>query len=239
MKKLICLMMAIIMVMTMAACADETEKTYEEAVAAYNAGNYAEAFEKLTILGDYEDAAQLLATIGAEVTGATVETTTADGTVTTKEEYVFSHGNLVKEAITHADGTVIKNYYKYDFSNRCTSETLNQVGGGKVVINHLYDDNMKTRSIRTNVDKSKDTYEYICDENGNVVRHTLTFSDGTMDQATYGYNAQGLVTMITGSTSITTYEYDTFGNVVKEAVTENNEVVYSATYTYDYIFSVN
>ena len=95
MKKLICLLLALVMMMAMVACGNENKEVYEAAVAAYNSGYYAEAAEKLAALGDYKDAAQLLASISAEVSGATVETVTADGTVTTDEEYTFQKGNLV------------------------------------------------------------------------------------------------------------------------------------------------
>ena len=67
MKKLICLLLALVMVMAMAACGDENKKPYEEAVAAYNAGNYEEASLKLVALGDYKDAASLLASIKADM----------------------------------------------------------------------------------------------------------------------------------------------------------------------------
>lgn len=238
MKKLICLLLALVMMMAMVACGNENKEVYEAAVAAYNSGYYAEAAEKLAALGDYKDAAQLLASISAEVSGATVETATADGTVTTDEEYTFQKGNLVKETITHVDGTVIKNYYKYDDAGLCTSETLNEVEGGKTVINHFYEDGIKIRTIRTNPDKSKDTYEYTCDETGKILSHALTLADGTVEEVTYTYNDQGLLTVISGISGTTTYEYDAFGNVVKEAVAVNDEVVSATTYSYVYTFII-
>ena len=155
MKKLICTLLVLVMAVAMVACvgevketvetqkADENKAIYEEAVAAYNAGSYAEAIEALTVLGDYEDAAQLLATIQAEKTGASVEVTTAEGVTTSDVEYVFKDGNLIKETITYADGVVIKNYCKYNDEGLCTSETRNDVDGGKTVINHFYENGCK------------------------------------------------------------------------------------------------
>ena len=119
--------------MAMAACSDENKEPYEAAVAAYNAGDYANAVPMLKALGDYQDAAALLATIKAEKTGVTVEKTTSEGVLISTVEYAFKDGNLIKETITHADGTVTKNYYKYNDINLCTSETLNDVDGGKTI----------------------------------------------------------------------------------------------------------
>ena len=97
MKKLICVLLALVMVMAMTACGDENKKPYEDAVAAYNAGNYEEAANKLAALGDYEDAASMLATIKAEKAGATVTVTDENGTVSSEVEYIFKDGNLIKE----------------------------------------------------------------------------------------------------------------------------------------------
>ena len=185
MKKLICLLLALVMMMAMVACGNENKENYEAAVAAYNAGNYEEASVMLIALGEYKDAAQLLASIKAEKVGVTTTVTTAEGEVTTTTEYIFKNGNLIKENITHADGTVTKNYYKYDDNGLCTSETLNEVDGSKIVINHFYEKGIKVRTIRTNADKSKDTYEYTCDETGKILSHVLTLADGTVEEATY------------------------------------------------------
>ena len=239
MKKLICMLLALVMVMAMTACGDENKKPYEEAVTAYNNGYYEEAAEKLAALGDYKDAASLLASITAEKAGVSVEVSTADGTNTSEVEYIFKDGSLIKENITCSDGTVIKNYYKYDDAGLCTSETLNQPDGGKVVISHLYDNGIKTRSIRTNADKSKDTYEYTCDENGKVVSHVLPLSDGTVEEATYSYNEQGQLTVIAATSGNTTYEYNAFGDVVKESVEANGNVVSATTYAYIYTMIIS
>ena len=239
MKKLICLLLALVMVMAMTACGDENKEPYEEAVAAYNNGMYEEAAEKLAALGDYKDAAQLLSSITAEKAGVTMEITNAEGNVSADVEYVIKDGNLIKETFTYADGTVTKNYYKYDDSGLCSSETLNQIDGGKVVISHLYDNGIKTRSIRTNADKSKDTYEYTCDESGKVISHVLTLSDGTVEEATYTYNDQGLLTAIAATSGTTNYEYNAFGDLVKESVEANGEVVSATTYAYVYTFIVS
>lgn len=239
MKKLICLLLALVMVMAMVACGDENKEAYEAAVTAYNDGYYEDAANKLAALGDYKDAATLLASISAEKAGVSVEVSTDEGTVTSEVEYIFKDGNLIKENITYTDGAVIKNYYKYDDNGLCTSETLNDLDGGKTVINHFYEDGVKIRSIRTNPNKTTDTYEYTCDENGKVISHVLTLADGTVEEATYTYNEQGLLSVISGAASTTTYEYNGLGDVVKEAVTENGEVVCATTYAYIYTFIVS
>ena len=238
MKKLICLLLTLVLVMAMTACGDENKKPYEEAVAAYNNGMYEEAAEKLAALGDYKDAAQLLSSITAEKAGVSLEIANADGKVSADVEYVIKDGKLIKETFTYVDGAVVKNYYKYDDAGLCSSETLNQIDGGKVVISHLYDDGIKTRSIRTNADKSKDTYEYTCDESGKIISHVLTLSDGTVEEATYSYNDQGLLTVIAATSGNTTYEYNAFGDVAKEAVEVNGEVISAITYAYVYTFIV-
>lgn len=239
MKKLLCLLLAFVMVMAMAACGDENKKAYEEAVAAYNNGDYENAANQLAALGDYQDAASLLASITAEKAGVTMEITSQEGTSSADVEYIFKDGNLIKETVTYADGTVVKNYYKYDEQGLCTSETLNQPDGGKVVINHIYENGIKTRTIRTNADKTKDTFVYTCDENGKVLSHVLTLSDGIVEEAAYTYSEQGLLSEINGSTGITTYEYNAFGDVVSETLTANDETVCSTTYSYLYTFIVS
>ena len=238
MKKLICMLLALVLVMAMSACSDENKKPYEEAVAAYNAGSYEEAAGKLAALGDYKDAASLLASIRAEKAGVTTEVTTADGTVSTTTEYIFKDGNLVKENITLADGTVVKSYYKYDENGLCTSETHGQADGTKVVINHLYENGVKVRTIRTNANKSKDTYAFTCDENGTILSHVLTFADNSVEEATYSYNEAGQLSVISSTSGNTTYEYNVFGDVVKETVEANGEVICATTYAYVYTFTV-
>lgn len=252
MKKLICTLLVLVMAVAMVACvsevketvetqkADENKAIYEEAVAAYKAGSYAEAIEALTVLGDYEDAAQLLATIQAEKTGASVEVTTAEGVTTSDVEYVFKNGNLIKETITYADGVVIKNYYKYNDEGLCTSETRNDVDGGKTVINHFYEDGCKVRSIRTNPNKTKDTYEYTCDENGKVFTHVLTLSDRTVEEAAYTYDeATGQLVSIMTPTSSNTFVYNRYGDVVSESLSVNGQEVNKVTYAYTYNYYVD
>lgn len=239
MKKLICLLLALMMVMTMAACGDENKKPYEEAVAAYNAGDYETASEMLYALGDYEDAASLLSSISAEKAGVTVEVTTDDGTVSSEVEYIFKDGNLIKENITYADGTVIKNYYKYNEEGLCTSETLNDLDGGKTVINHFYEDGIKIRSIRTNPDKTKDTYAYTCDESGKILSHVLTLADGTLEEAAYTYSdVTGWLVSIQSGNTMTVYTYDHFNNKTNEYVNVDGVDVSETSYFYNYIYSI-
>ena len=219
MKKLICLLLALMMVMTMAACGDENKKPYEEAVAAYNAGDYANAANMLKALGEYQDAAQLLATIHAEKTGVTVETTTTEGVTTSKVAYIFKDGNMIKETITHADGAVTKNYYKYNDIGLCTSEPHNDVAGG---------------------DKTKDTYEYTNDEQGKVVNHVLTLADGTVEEAAYSYDAAtGLLVSIITVNSSNAFTYNQYGDLSTETLTVSGAEVYKANYTYDYNYFVD
>lgn len=239
MKKLICLLLALVMVMAMTACADENKKPYEEAVAAYNAGDYENAVQMLKALGDYEDAAQLLATIKTEKTGVTMNTTTTEGIDTSSVEYTFKDGNLIKETLTHADGTVTKNYYKYNDINLCTSETHNNVDGTKTIINNFYKDSIKLRSTRINPNKTKDTYEYTCDEQGKVLTHVLTLADGTVEEAVYNYDTvTGQLVSIMTANSSNTFAYNQFGDLSNETLTIDGVEVYKATYTYTYNYFV-
>ena len=239
MKKLICLLLALMMVTTLIACGDENKKPYEEAVTAYNAGDYENAVQMLKALGEYEDAAQLLATIKTEKTGVTVNTTTSNGVETSTVEYIYKDGNLVKETITHADGTVTKNYYKYNDINLCTSETHNNVDGGKTVINNFYKDSIKLRSTRTNPDKTKDEYDYTCDEQGKILTHVLTLADGTVEEAVYNYDAvTGQLVSIMTPNSTNTFAYNQFGDLSNETLTVDGVEVYKATYTYNYVYFV-
>lgn len=239
MKKQICLLLALVMVVAMTACGDENKDAYEAAVAEYNAGNYEAASAALIALGDYKDAASLLASIKAEKTGVTTTVTTAEGETTTTTEYVFKNGNLVKENITLADGTVIKNFYKYDENGMCTSETLNHADGGKTMVSHFYDGIMKVRTIRTNPNNSKDIYEYTCDENGRILGHVLTLSDGTVEEATYEYNAEnGWLICIKTANTLTSFGYNQFNDVSIEALAVDGADVSTTSYNYHYNYSI-
>ena len=106
MKKLICLLLALVMVMAMTACGDENKKPYEEAVAAYNNGMYEEAAEKLAALGDYKDAAQQLSFITAEKSGVSLEIANADKSKDTYEYTCDESGKVISHVLTLSDGTV-------------------------------------------------------------------------------------------------------------------------------------
>ena len=248
MKKLICLLLAV----TMAACAGEYNKsegtmetdvtaaTYEEAVSAYNAGAYEEAFEKLAILGNYKDAAQLLATIHAEKTGMMMETTTSEGVSTSNVTYSFQNGNLVNETVTHDDGTVTKNHYNNNDIGLCTSQTLSEANGEQTVIHNFYKDGTMIRTGRTNPDKSKDVCVYTYDDQGKILSHKLTLADGTVEEAVYNYDeATGHLLSIVTRDSANVFAYNQYGDVSNETLTANGEEVYKISYSYDYNFSVN
>ena len=175
MKKLICMLLALVMVLAMVACGDENKEAYKAAVAAYNNGEYENAANQLAALGEYKDAASMLATITAEKAGVTTTVTTVEGEVTTTTEYIFKDGNLIKEAITLADGTQVKNYYKYDENGLCTSETLNQADGGKVISHVL-----------TLSDSTTEEATYSYNEQG-----LLSVISATSGNTTYEYNAFG------------------------------------------------
>ena len=168
-KMLALLIAALMCTSALTACSLGNASKYRQALELTEQGDYEAAYALFTELGDYKDAATLLASIKAEKAGVTMDVTTAEGTASSNVEYIFKDGNLIKENITYTDGAVIKNYYKYDDNGLCTSETLNDLDGGKTVINHFYEDGVKIRSIRTNPNKTTDTYEYTCDENGKVI----------------------------------------------------------------------
>jgi YD repeat-containing protein len=67
----------------------------------------------------------------------------------------------------------------------------------------------------------------------------IEYADGTVEEVTYTYNEQGLLSVISCANSTTTVEHNAFGDVVKEAVTENGEVVCATTYAYIYTFIVS
>ena len=206
---------------------------------AYNAGDYANAANMLKALGEYQDAAQLLATIHAEKTGVTVETTTTEGVTTSKVAYIFKDGNMIKETITHADGAVTKNYYKYNDINLCTSETRYDVEGGKTLINNFYKDSILIRTTHTNPDKSKDVFEYTCDEQGKILTHVLTLADGTVEEAVYSYDeATGLLASIATANSYQTFAYNQFGDLSNEFLTIDGVDIHKAAYTYNYTYFV-
>ena len=85
--------------------------------------------------------------------------------------------------------------------------------------------------------KTQVSVEY--DESGKVVSHVLTLSDGTVEEATYSYNEQGLLAVIASNSGNTTFEYNVFGDLVKESVEANGEVVTATTYAYVYTFIVS
>ena len=248
MKKLFCMLLALVMVMAMVACGNPAEEIaetdpnqpiYEEALAAHKDGDYETAYNLFSQLGDYEESAQMLATIKVEKVGVTVETTTTEGSSVSNVEYIYKDGNMIKETVTHADGAVTKNYYKYNDINLCTSETHNDVDGGKTVINNFYKDSVMIRTTRTNPDKTKDTYEYTNDEQGKIHNHVLTLADGTVEEAVYNYDAEtGMLVSIMTANSANTFAYNQFGDISNETLTVDGKEVYKANYTYNYNFSL-
>ena len=243
MKKLICMLLALVMVMAMAACGNQSEvieetdpkqPLYEEANAAHKDGDYETAYNLFSELGDYKESAQMLATIKVEKVGVTMETTTTEGVDKSTVEYSFKDGNLIKETLTHADGTVTKNYYKYNDINLCTSETHNNVDGTKTVINNFYKDSVMIRTTRTNPDKTKDTYVYTNDEQGKILNHVLTLADGTVEEAVYNYDEAGNLVSIMTNNSSNTFAYNQFGDISNETLTVDGKEVYKANYTYNY-----
>lgn len=239
MKKLICLLLALMMVMTMAACGDENKKPYEEAVAAYNAGDYANAANMLKALGEYQDAAQLLATIHAEKTGMMMETTTSEGVSTSNVAYSFQNGNLVNETVTHDDGTVTKKHYNNNDIGLCTSQTLSEANGEQTIIHNFYKDGAMIRRGRINPDKSKDVCVYTYNDQGKILSHKLTLSDGTVEEAVYNYDeVTGQLLSIITKDSSNVFAYNQYGDVSNETLTANGEEVYKISYSYDYNFSV-
>lgn len=236
MKKLICLICALMLVFALVGCNDEMAPVYEQAVAAMENGKYAEAYPLLVNLGDYKDAKALLATIHAEKVSAEVET----AGVTMNVDYTLKNGNVVKEVVTVADGSQLKNYYKFNANGLCTSEILGQADGGKVNINHFYEGNVIVRTVRTNASGLKDTYVYTCDTNGRIAAHTLTFSDGSVQEGVYNYNELGQLVKLecTGAGEETiAYEYNEHGDVYQETVTSGDSQTVT-TYIYTYAFTV-
>lgn len=234
MKKLICMILAVFLLVSLAACQDAREGDYVLATNALESGRYADAYPILAELGDYKDAKALLATIHAEKQSAVVD---IDG-VHMEIEYVIKNGNVVKEIRTVSGGDQIKSYYKFNAEGLCTSEIHAQADGSKVNINHFYEGSTPVRTVRTNANGLKDTFVYTCDENNKVVSHVLTFSDGGVQEATYTYNEQGLLATLacTGAGEETlTYEYNVYGDVEKEtSVNPFGESVTKYNYTYSY-----
>ena len=119
----------------------------------------------------------------------------------------------------------------------CTSETHNELDGGKIMINNFYKNSIKLRTIRTNPNKTKDTYEYTCDAQGKILSHVLTLSDGTVEEAVYNYDeATGLLVSIMTSNSSNTFAYNAHGDLSNEVLTVNGTEVYKANYTYNYTY---
>jgi uncharacterized lipoprotein YehR (DUF1307 family) len=128
MKKLICMILAVFLLVSLAACQDAREGDYVLATNALESGRYADAYPILAELGDYKDAKALLATIHAEKQSAVVD---IDG-VHMEIEYVIKNGNVVKEIRTVSGGDQIKSYYKFNAEGLCTSEIHAQADGSKV-----------------------------------------------------------------------------------------------------------
>lgn len=235
MKKLICVICAVLLLASLAACTDAREADYVLATNAMESGRYGDAYPILLELGDYKDAQALLATINAEKQSAVMEVSG----VSMEILYTVKNGNVVKEVRTASGGGQTKSYYKYNADGLCTSEIHVQADGSKDNINHFYEGTLPVRTIRTNANGLKDTFVYTCDADGKVTAHTLTFSDGSVQEATYSYNEQGLLAQLqcTGAGEETlSYEYNVYGDVVKEtsSVPGGEETVYTYTYTYAY-----
>ena len=236
MKKIICMILTIFLLTSLAACQDAREGDYVLATDAMESGRYADAYPILAELGDYKDAKALLATIHAEKQFAVVDIDGAHMEI----EYVVKNGNVIKAIRTVSGGDHIKSYYKFNNEGLCTSEIHTQADGSKVNINHFYEGKLPVRTVRTNANGLKDTFVYTCDAEGKVISHVLTFSDNSVQEATYSYNEQGQLEKLecTGAGEETlTYEYNAYGDVVKE--TSSNPFGESVTkYNYTYSYTV-
>lgn len=252
MKKLICVVLILVMLLAMTGCDAKETGIYRAAVIAYEMGMYKAASSALGSLENFEDAQILLATIHAKKVSGTQSLKLNDPSTLEDEseledvppivaniEFVYDGNNLIKETLTYEDGTVTKNYYKYDELGNCTSETINHTDGTKTILSHHYDGYIKLRTIRTNPNGSKETFEYEHDEFGRIVFHQAMLSDGTIEKAVYTYNDKGLLASIARNTSeITTYKYNYFGHLTKEILTTFGFHHSITTYTYQYEYIV-
>lgn len=252
MKKLICIVLVLVMVLAMTSCADTSKAIYKAAVLAYEAGMYESAGVAFGSLDDFEDSAAYLATINAKKLTAEASNIVDDPATEENEvdaekpvpvvsnvEFVYQNDNVVKEVITHNDGTVTKNYYKYDDLGNCTSETINHPDGTKTTYSHHFDGNVKLRTIRINPNNSQETFEYAHDENGRIMFHEARLADGTLERGVYYYNDKGrLYYIVTTSGNITAYKYNAFGHLTKVTVSNNGTALTSTSYEYEYECSV-
>lgn len=252
MKKLICIVLVLVLALAMTSCADKDKAIYKAAVLAYEAGMYESAGNAFGSLDDFEDSAAYLASINAKKLTAEVGTVTDDPATEENEneaekpvpvisnvEYVYKDKLVIKEIVTHADGTVTQNFYEYDDLGNCTSETINHPDGTKTVLSHHYDGNVKLRTIRTNPNNSKETFEYACDEAGRVIYHEVMLADGTLERGVYYYNDKGhLHYLVTTTGDLTAYKYTHFGHPSKITYSHNGEPVSTVSYSYDYFCSV-
>lgn len=252
MKKLICIVLVLVMVLAMTSCADKSKAIYKAAVLAYEAGMYESAGTAFGTLNGFEDSDAYLATIQATKLTAKISDVVDDPATEENEvdaekpvpvvsdvEFVYQNGNVVKEIITHKDGTVTKNYYKYDDMGNCTSETINHPDGTKTKYSHHFDGNVKLRTIRINPNNSQETFEYAHDENGRIMFHEARLADGTLERGVYYYNNKGrLQYLVTTAGDITAYKYNAFDHLTKVTVSRNGISLSATSYEYDYECSI-
>jgi len=252
MKRLICIVLVLVMVLSMTGCVDKSKAIYKAAVLAYEAGKYEAAGIAFGSLYEFEDSADYLATIHAKKITSEVGTVTDDPATEDNEaeaekpvlvmsgvEYTYKDGNVIKETVTHPDGSVTKNFYKYDDLGNCTSETINHPDGTKTMLVHQFEGNVKMRTIRTNPNNTKDVIAYACDENGRVMFHEATLSDATLERAVYYYNDRGnLQYLVTTAGNMTAYKYNAFGHLTKVTESTNGEALTVTNYEYEYICTI-
>ena len=203
-KKLLCAVMALLMVASLAACGNESAKETEApALEAYKSAVKESATK----------------TCGEEV--VTIQ-------------YVYNaEGQCIKEICTDTAGNEVKNYYTFGDDGNVNSEIHNNPDGSKDKFRHTYIDGLMTKTVHTEPSGSKNTYTYTHNEDGTVAGYSLVMSSGDTIEVTYTYNALGAVEKMESSASVTVYTYNEFGDVVTETVTENGtETVTTYEYTY-------
>ena len=227
-------------------------RKYNKAVRLIEKGDYVAAYEILSELGDYKDAAQHVKRfhfvpkkwIDKRVSNDMVlDSITVDISfneqnlpeqIKTVRSYNLSYGQeyTSTEIIT----------YSYDANGNRIKEVHTAEDGYEDIFDYTYDEigNLIKMSHAFANSDSKETFDYTYDEKGNMIQEVYRLNDCLQYTKKYTYNESGditvgLYTYADGSKDIDSRTYDEKGNLIKSVYThaDGSRATYDFTYTVD------
>lgn len=222
------------MLMSLCSC---DKREYKTALKLIDQGEYEEAYEILTSLGDYKDARDYLDRFCYVPVRATLESGAADCYV----DIILQKNNQPLRFIAYRDDAIRHQLsYAYDAEGKLLQQNdANGTGYNNYVTRYTYDQNgncSQTALLDANgktVTLTQNTY----DKAGKLMESTLVSYGVEAGRYIYMYDVKGRLTKCIwhagGMDTVTEYVYDDGGMLIRETTTTPNGSVKSITYVRD------